>query len=268
MSVVARAMRTIMAKTVGLMTPKSSPTVRTISSIRPRVFISQPTASDSRQPWPVSRAATAVPPTFPTVATSTTAPHHSQSAALSTSPMRVFMPVAAKKAGRSSTVTGSRSIRSNSRASRPSCGRMAPNRKAPNRAWMPITSVARADSSTPRKTSDTAPAGSGPAPSSNRRASRRASGRTTRSMTATKTSAPPTTRTADPTSARATPTTPASRHQAITSPAAAAAKASRPTSVQSRPRSPRMRASTGKAVTAIATPRNRAKVSGVAPAVP
>src|SRR5262249_2090205 len=45
-SVVARAMRTSIAKRVGEMTPRSSPTLSTMSSTRPRVFMSTPSAED------------------------------------------------------------------------------------------------------------------------------------------------------------------------------------------------------------------------------
>ena len=50
MNVVTSAMITIIVNRVGEMTPRSSPMLRTISSIRPRVFISTPSAADSRQP--------------------------------------------------------------------------------------------------------------------------------------------------------------------------------------------------------------------------
>ena len=60
------------------------------------------------------------------------------------------------------------------------------------------------------------------------------------------------------------PTTTASRLQAATSPTAAAARAIAPIRLCTRPCSVRMRASTGKAVTLIATPTNSANVSGVA----
>lgn len=67
--VVTSVITTIMAKSVGEMTLRSSPMLRTMSSISPRVFISVPRAAALRQPRPVSRAATKVPPNFPTVAT-------------------------------------------------------------------------------------------------------------------------------------------------------------------------------------------------------
>ena len=55
--VVASAISTIIAKSVGEITPRSRPMLSTISSITPRVFISAPKAAALRQPNPVSRAA-------------------------------------------------------------------------------------------------------------------------------------------------------------------------------------------------------------------
>ena len=45
-----------------VITPFSSARLSTISSVRPRVFISVPSTADSRQPSPVTRAASIVPP--------------------------------------------------------------------------------------------------------------------------------------------------------------------------------------------------------------
>ena len=55
--VVASAMMTIIANSVGEMTPSSRPMLSTISSISPRVFIRTPSAADVRQSRPVNRAA-------------------------------------------------------------------------------------------------------------------------------------------------------------------------------------------------------------------
>jgi len=74
-AVVARANTTIIANSVGLMTPRSRPMFMTISSMSPRVFISVPSAAASRQLKPVSRAATSVPPNLPTVAARMIAAH-------------------------------------------------------------------------------------------------------------------------------------------------------------------------------------------------
>lgn len=66
-------------------------------------------------------------------------------------------------------------------------------------------------------------------------------------------------RSAPPSCAWVTPTTNASRHQAVTSSAAAQARAITPSGVVLIPRSMRIRARTGNAVTDIETPRNSAK---------
>jgi len=58
----ASAINTIMAKRMGEMIPKSSPTLRMINSMRPRVFISVPNLAELWLPDPVRRAATNVPP--------------------------------------------------------------------------------------------------------------------------------------------------------------------------------------------------------------
>ena len=73
----------------------------TISSIRPRVFIRTPSAAASRQPSPVSRAATTLPPNLP--ARRDEDDQRRTAARLSpplTRPICVRMPVNAKKAGR------------------------------------------------------------------------------------------------------------------------------------------------------------------------
>ncbi len=49
MNVVTSAMTTSIVKSVGEMRPRSSPMLSTISSVRPRVFMSAPTAAESRQ---------------------------------------------------------------------------------------------------------------------------------------------------------------------------------------------------------------------------
>ena len=64
-NVVTSAMITSIANSVGEITFSSSPMLSTISSIRPRVFISTPSADASRQLRPVSRAAIALPPNLP-----------------------------------------------------------------------------------------------------------------------------------------------------------------------------------------------------------
>ena len=65
----------------------------TISSIRPRVFISTPSAVASRHRSPVRRAATVLPPNFPRHATPTTRPHIHQALSESRSPIWVRSPL-------------------------------------------------------------------------------------------------------------------------------------------------------------------------------
>ena len=68
-NVVASAISTSMANSVGLTTPRSSPTFNATSSIKPRVFISTPSENASRPAMPVSLAEANAPPTLPAVAT-------------------------------------------------------------------------------------------------------------------------------------------------------------------------------------------------------
>jgi len=69
MNVVTRAMMTIIEKSGGEITFRSNPTLRMMSSIRPRVFISTPSEAEFRQLRPPTLAAMLVPPTFPITAT-------------------------------------------------------------------------------------------------------------------------------------------------------------------------------------------------------
>jgi hypothetical protein len=103
------------------------------------------------------RAATKLPPNFPAVATRMIKPHRIQSDAPLTRPICVRMPVKAKKAGRSSTTTRSSSFSSSSRAMRDEGGTMAPRKKAPKMAWMPMNSVASAEARSVTHTTDMTP---------------------------------------------------------------------------------------------------------------
>src|SRR5580704_11093114 len=174
--VVTIAIRTIMAKRVGEITLRSSPTFSTISSISPRVFINAPSAAASRQLKPVKRAATHVPPNFPTVATKIIRPQRSQASQPDTRSMRVLIPVNAKKAGNNRTVTICSNCRVKVRATALSCGITAPKTKAPNTAWIPIKSVVNADASRAMKTNAAALRGTGPL--GQRKTNRAARGRT------------------------------------------------------------------------------------------
>ena len=93
MKVVISAISTIIVNSVGEMTPRSSPMLSTMSSIRPRVFISTPRAVASCQRRPVSRAATVLPPNLPRHATPTTRPHIPHALAESSRPTWVRRPL-------------------------------------------------------------------------------------------------------------------------------------------------------------------------------
>ena len=69
MNVVTSAMITSMANRASEITPFSSARLSTISSVRPRVFISVPITAAGRQPNPVRRAAIIAPTNLPTIAT-------------------------------------------------------------------------------------------------------------------------------------------------------------------------------------------------------
>ena len=69
MVVVTIAMITSIVYILSSMTPASRPMVSTTSSVRPRVFISAPTASDCRRGTPIKRAAMAPPKNLPMHAT-------------------------------------------------------------------------------------------------------------------------------------------------------------------------------------------------------
>ncbi len=75
--VVTIAMMTIIAKTGGEMTCRSRPTLSTISSISPRVFMRVPMAAERRQERPVRRAVSDAPPNLPAAAATMIAPHRS-----------------------------------------------------------------------------------------------------------------------------------------------------------------------------------------------
>ncbi len=68
MNVVTNAMRTIMVKSAGDRTPRSSPAFSTTSSTSPRVFIKTPRASESVHVIPVALAVRAAPASLPRTA--------------------------------------------------------------------------------------------------------------------------------------------------------------------------------------------------------
>ena len=205
-----------------------------------------------------------MPPNLPTVATTTISPHISHSPPADTRPICVRIPVNAKNAGRSRTVTTSVSFRPMSRASRLSCGITAPSRNAPKTAWMPIASVASAASSTPTMTTAIVPraGGSSPMPADARGHQRPDDERTSRRRTRPPRRSPERRRhlRLGPRRRRTPAGTRRSRRRRPRPP-----RAVTPSGVRSSPRSVRMRASTGNAVIDIATPMNRAKlVNGTA----
>ena len=65
MNVVTSAMSTSAANSASEITPFSSARLSTISSVRPRVFISVPITAEARQSKPVSRAAITAPTNLP-----------------------------------------------------------------------------------------------------------------------------------------------------------------------------------------------------------
>ena len=149
-SVVASAISTSMVNSVGEMTPRSRPMLRTMSSIRPRAFIKTPMVADSRQLRPHSLAATRLPPNLPAHATATMRPHRTQACPESSSPIWVRRPLKAKNIGSRNTTTKSSSLSVSRVAKPPSRGMMTPSTKAPNRAWMPMTSVAQLEARSKR----------------------------------------------------------------------------------------------------------------------
>ncbi len=111
----------------------------TISSVRPRVFISAPNADESRQLIPPQRAAPIAPTHFPMTATAISRRQMSHRSQRLSEPTCVLRPVTTKKSGRSTVVTKSSRRRFTS-AVRPACrGMIRPIRKAPKIAAIPIS---------------------------------------------------------------------------------------------------------------------------------
>ena len=141
MKVVMIAIRTSIANSASEMTPSSSARFRTISSVRPRVFISVPMTADRRQSKPVRRAAMAAPKSLPTTATASSTSVRSQSSGRSSRPTLVRSPVYAKNSGRSSVTTKSSIRRVTSSVSSAWRGMIRPITNAPKISAMPISSV-------------------------------------------------------------------------------------------------------------------------------
>ena len=142
MNVVTSAMITSIANSASLMTPFSSARLSTISSVRPRVFISVPITADSRQPSPVTRLASSEPPNLQAIATTVSTSVIRSSSERSSSSTFVRRPVKQKNSGSSSRTTKS-SIRCVTSSVRPAWrGMTAPITNAPKMSAMPICSVA------------------------------------------------------------------------------------------------------------------------------
>ena len=92
-TVVTMAINTSMANKTGVIAPRSSATLRTISSIKPRVFIRMPSAADWRHEIPLMRAAILLPPNFPNDATRMIRPQASHCSLPLTRPIWVRRPV-------------------------------------------------------------------------------------------------------------------------------------------------------------------------------
>ena len=93
MKVVTSAISTSAANSASEMTPFSSARLSTISSVRPRVFMSVPITADSRQPRPVTREASSVPPNLQAMATTSSTTVSTTSSKRSSSSTLVFRPV-------------------------------------------------------------------------------------------------------------------------------------------------------------------------------
>ena len=205
------------------------------------------------------RAATVLPPNFPTHATPMTRLHIHHALAESSKPTWVRRPLKAKNSGNRNTTTRSSSLSASSCANPFAFGMMQPIRNAPNSAWMPMASVVRLESRS--STSVTATRfWLSPSLFALRPASRWRNGRTSATMTQMYSSASTVVRAASPRlPARAIETTNARMHHAVTSSTAAQVIVTAPTFECSRRRSTRMRASTGNAVMLIAAPMNSVK---------
>ena len=90
MNVVTSAISTSIANSASEITPFSSARFRTISSVRPRVFISVPITVARRQSKPVSRAAMVAPNSLPTTATAISTSVSSHSSGRSSRPTFVL----------------------------------------------------------------------------------------------------------------------------------------------------------------------------------
>ena len=105
MNVVTSAMITSIVKSCDEMTPRSRPMFSTISSVRPRVFISAPIAAESRSLKPLKRAASIAPRNLPAIATAISTRVSPQRIGRLSDPTSVLRPVTTKKSGRRTRTT-------------------------------------------------------------------------------------------------------------------------------------------------------------------
>jgi len=137
----------------GEITFRSNPTLRMMSSIRPRVFISTPSEAEFRQLRPPTLAAMLVPPTFPITATAMIRTQLKPHLTTCSNPIRVRSPVNAKNSGNSKK-DGDRFEFFGQVSDKPwSLGITAPATKAPNSRCRPNASVESAETSATISTS-------------------------------------------------------------------------------------------------------------------
>ena len=139
--VVTRAIITIMANISAFNTPRSNPIFSTINSIKPRVFINAPMVRLSFQFCPINLAARELPTNLPTTATRIIQPVTFHKYGSFSKPISVLNPVKTKNKGNSRTKATSSTFSMKIFLNLEFSGMMAPAINAPNKAWIPITSV-------------------------------------------------------------------------------------------------------------------------------
>ena len=141
MNVVTSAMITSIVNSACEMTCRSSAMLSTISSVSPRVFMSEPNAaaSRSRNPPSLPRIVTSTP--LPSTATPISSSVSSQSSGRSSAPIFVRRPVITKKRGSRTVTTKSSSRRATSCDRSARRGMIRPITKAPKIALMPISTA-------------------------------------------------------------------------------------------------------------------------------
>ncbi len=148
MNVVTSAITTSIVKSCCEIMPRSSPMFSTISSVKPRVFISAPIAAESRSEKRLKRAAAIAPTNFPTIATAIRSSVSSQSSGRFSALTSVLRPVTTKKSG-SRTRTTKFSNRRVTSPVRPWCrGMISPMMNEPKIAAIPICCATKAESRT------------------------------------------------------------------------------------------------------------------------